>query len=110
MIRLCGLITIWRWCGLLSSFWWMARWTTAGRTCSILFVRMANGLLQASQIRDERIAFAGNPSWRSLLTLVDSAEEVRSALADSPSSIATPRRAILLALIGAPDSVKTLVR
>src|SRR5215472_11725985 len=62
MIRWCGSITIWRWSGLLSSFWWMARWTTAGRTCSILSVRTVNGLLLASQIRDGRIAFAGRPN------------------------------------------------
>ena len=40
---------IWRWSGPLSSFWWMARWTIAGRTCSILFERMENGLSPVSQ-------------------------------------------------------------
>jgi hypothetical protein len=65
MIRSCGSITIWQWYGLLSSFWWMARWTTAERTCSILFIPMVNGLLLASQIRDARIAFAGRPGSRS---------------------------------------------
>src|SRR5215471_1260607 len=45
----------------------MTRWTTAGRTCSPLSVRMVNGLLLAWQIRDARIASAGSrfPTSRS---------------------------------------------
>src|SRR5215471_6787624 len=78
MTRWCGSITIWRWCGLHSSFWWMARWTTAGRTCSILFLRTVDGLLLASQILEGRIASVGRSSWCCLAGLDGAKEALRT--------------------------------
>src|SRR6478609_8699977 len=94
MIRWCASITIWRWSGRHSSFWWTARWTTAARTCSTLSAPTVNGSLRASPIPGGRIVGASNSEEIAKIARIAKIAEIENLAA------ALSRTALFLRCLG----------